>query len=322
MTTPAVRAIRKAFPAAHITMLAKPWVMPVFEESLHLDDLLVLDVNGRHHGLTGLFRLARDLKSGDFDAAILLQNAFEAALVTWLAGIPRRIGFDTDGRRLFLTDPVRCTPEIKKMHQTGYYLQILRGVGMSAADQRLHLAIGPRRRLGAEKILNDYNVGERDCLVGINPSATFGPAKQWLPDRFAELADRLSETMNATVLIFGGPDDRMLGADISRMMTNRAVDLSGRTTLGEAIALIERCRVFVTNDSGLMHVAAALDVPLVAVFGSTNSATTSPYSTRNRIVRTAIECSPCMKPVCPLGHMDCMRGVTVDRVYQAVRDLL
>jgi len=322
MTTPAVRAIREAFPGARIAMLAKPWVVPVFEESLHVDDLLIFDAEGRHHGLAGVFRLARDLKSLDFDAAILLQNAFEAALITWLAGIPRRIGFDTDARRLLLTDPVRCTPAIKTMHQTGYYLRILRGIGVAAEDQRLHLTIGTRNRLGVEKILNDVNVSGREHLVGINPSATFGPAKQWFPDRFAELGDRLSEAMNATVLIFGGPGDRALGRHIARMMKNRAVDLSGRTTLGEAMALIDRCRVFVTNDSGLMHVAAALDTPLVAVFGSTNSATTSPYSRRSRIVRVSIDCSPCMKPVCPLGHMNCMSGVSVDRVYQAVKDLM
>jgi heptosyltransferase-2 len=322
MTTPAVRAIRHNFPAAHISMLAKPWVAPVFAHNPHVDEIIIYQANGRHRGIGGTIRLARDLRAHRFDAAILLQNAIEAALIAFMAGIPNRIGFDTDARRMLLTHPVRCTKAIKTIHQTGYYLKMIEGAGLVGGDQQLDLRLGTEDRQQAGRILSAHGITLERRVVGLNPSATFGPAKQWFPDRYAALGDRLSIDLNATILIFGGPSDRELGRDISRLMAAPAVDLSGRTNLGEAMALIDRCNAFVTNDSGLMHVAAALDTPLVAIFGPTDSTTTSPYSQSSRIVRVPIECSPCLQPECPLGHHNCMKRVSVDMVFDALQGML
>jgi heptosyltransferase-2 len=322
MTTPAVRAIRRNFPKAHISMLAKPWVAPVFAHSPHVDEIVVYEANGRHKGLVGPIRLARDLKSYRFDAAILLQNAIEAALIAFMAGIPNRIGFDTDARRLLLTHPVRCTQAIKLIHQTGYYLKILEGAGLAVGTQTLELNLGKAARQEAGRILAAHGIMSDRRVVGLNPSATFGPAKQWFPERYAALGDRLSQSLDAAIMIFGGPSDLDLGQRITQMMEMPAIDLSGRTSLGEAMALIDRCDAFVTNDSGLMHVGAALNTPLVAIFGSTNFTTTSPYSPTSRIVRVPIECSPCMQPVCPLGHHNCMKRVSVGMVFDALEGLL
>ena len=326
MTTPAVRAIRHNFPDARISMLAKPWVAPVFAHSPNVDEIIVYDANGRHGGPLGPLRLAKELRAHDFDAAILLQNAIEAALIVFMAGIPTRIGFDTDGRRFLLTHAVRRTKAIKKIHQTGYYIKILEGLGMAGGSHALELSLGPEDIRQAVKLLKARGVDPSHPIVGINPSATFGPAKQWFPERYAALGDLLAREMGASILIFGGPADQALGRTITDLMTTPAVDFSGRTSLGEAMALIGRCSAFVTNDSGLMHVAAALDTPLVAVFGSTNSTTTSPFSDTSRIVRVPTPCSPCMQKVCPLKdterHMDCMRNVSVDMVADVVKDLL
>lgn len=322
MTTPAVRAIRSNFPAARISMLAKPWVAPVFAHSPHVDEIIIYEAGGRHAGAGGTIRLARDLRRYRFDAAILLQNAIEAALIAFMAGIPARIGFDTDGRRLLLTHPVRRTQAIKGIHQTGYYLKILHGLGLATGPPTLELSLNPADKKRAGRLLADHGLSPGSRLIGLNPSATFGPAKQWFPERYAALGERLHATLGTTILIFGGPSDRELGQTIAGRMAAPSLDLSGRTSLGEAMALIDRCHAFVTNDSGLMHVAAALGTPLVAIFGSTNSTTTSPFSDSSRIVRVPIECSPCMKPVCPLGHMNCMKGVTVKMVADVVEGLL
>ena len=322
MTTPAVRAIRQRFPSTHISLLAKPWVVPVFESSKHIDQLLIYDDNGRHKGILGKFRLARDLKKYHFDAAILLQNAFEAALITFLADIPIRIGYDTDVRQLFLTHAVSCTNEIKKKHQTGYYLNIIRGLGMKEDNRELYLRLNQRDRFQSEKILLDQQLSLDDKIVGINPGATYGPAKQWPFDRYARLADKIQTFTKAHIIIFGGPNDRNLGKKISQKMQYRPIDLSGKTSLGEAMALIERCDLFITNDSGLMHVAAALDVPLIAVFGSTNSITTGPLSQNSRIVQVPLECSPCLRPECPKGHLNCMDQISVEMVFNVVKDML
>jgi len=322
MTTPAVRTIRERFPNTHISLLAKPWVAPVFENSEHIDRLLIYDDQRRHKNIFGKFRLARDLKKYHFDAAILLQNAFEAAFITFLAGIPLRVGYDTDVRQLLLTHAVSCTNAIKKKHQTDYYLDIIRGIGMDEDNRELYLRLNQRDRFRAEKILLERNLSLDDKIVGINPGATYGPAKQWPFDRYARLADKIQAFTEGRVIIFGGPNDRNLGENISQKMQHRPLDLSGKTSLGEAMALIEKCDLFITNDSGLMHVAAALDVPLIAVFGSTNSITTGPLSQNSRIVQVPLECSPCLRPECAKGHLNCMDQISVEMVFNVVREML
>jgi heptosyltransferase-2 len=322
MTTPAIRSIRDSFPRAHISILAKPWVAPVFENSTHVDTVLIYDGSGRHKGIWGRVRLARDLRPYRFEAAILLQNAFEAALITFLAGIPLRIGYNTDGRKFLLTHPVACKPEYKKDHQTGYYLNILGSVGLTKGYQDLFLKLGSRQRARAQDILLEHGISKQERIIGINPSATYGPAKQWPLERYAGLADKIQDFADCRVLIFGGPEDIPLGDRISQTMKHAPVDLSGKTELGEAMALIECCSLFVTNDSGLMHVAAALNVPLIAIFGSTNATTTGPLSSKSRVVQVPMACSPCLKPECPEGHLRCMDQIDVDMVFEVAKEML
>ncbi len=322
MTTPAVRTIREGFPNAHISLLAKPWVAPVFENSEHIDRLLIYDGERRHKGFVGKFRLARDLEKYRFDAAILLQNAFEAAFISFLAGIPLRIGYRRDARGLLLTHAVPCTKEIKTKHQTDYYLNILREIGIAQGNRDLYLKLNQKDQFGAEKILLEQHLSLDDTIIGINPGATYGPAKQWPADRYAGLADRIIASSGARVIIFGGPGDKTLGQKISGKMKHRPVNLSGNTSLGEAMALIERCHLFITNDSGLMHVAAALDVPLVAVFGSTNPIATGPLGSKSKVVQAAVPCSPCLNSECMEGHLKCMEQIDVNRVFDVVKEML
>jgi len=322
MTTPAVRAVRKNFPHAEISILVKPWVAPVFENNPHIDRLIKYDSVGRHEGLIGKKRLARDLRQYKFDTAILLQNAFEAALITFLAGIPFRIGFNTDARGLLLSHSIPCSSEIKKVHQTQYYLRILEGLGLDNDGQDLELSVSEHNKKRALQILDQYGMDVSYRFVGINPSATFGPAKQWFPGRYARLSDRIQEAIGTHVILFGGPEDQRLGREISQLMKHPPLNLCGKTNLEEAMALIQQCDLFITNDSGLMHVAAALDVPLIAIFGSTNPITTGPWGKRSRIIRISIECSPCLKPECPEEHFICMDQINVDMVFDAVREML
>ncbi len=323
MTLPALRAIRKNFPNAEITLLAKPWVAPVFENCSDSDHMLIYDAQGRHSGFAGKFRLARDLKGFQFDAAILFQNAFEAALVTLLASIPNRIGYDTDARSLLLSHAIPCTPDLKQVHQIEYYLGILRGAGLRADDMDLSLELSPEERRGASAFLGRHGIiWEERVVIGISPGATFGTAKRWFPERYVALCQRLQDAEDADILVFGGSGEATLGDWIGERVGKRCTNLCGRTTLREAMALIETCRVFITNDSGLMHIGAALGVPLVAIFGSTDYVTTSPAGTRSQMVRVPTPCSPCLKPDCPEEHHRCMKAITVEMVYGAVSSKL
>ncbi|MDY6905975.1 MAG: lipopolysaccharide heptosyltransferase II [Thermodesulfobacteriota bacterium] len=321
MSTPAVNAIRQAFSNAEITMLAKPLVVPVFENSPHVDQMVVYDDAGRHSDLAGKFRLAGDLRQAGYDAALLLQNAFEAAFITTIARIPVRIGYTTDGRRLLLTHPVKNPKFYKQGHHADYYLGILRGLGIDAVNNGLELVIGDANRQKAQAVLSEHGLADRP-LLGLSPGATFGPAKQWHPERYAAVADQLCKEGDWRVVLLGGPGDRAISEAIAGHMAAPAVNLCGRTGVGEAMALIETCGLFITNDSGLMHVAAALDVPLVAVFGSTDPVATGPLGKNSRIVRTEVVCSPCLKSQCPEGHFRCMAEVSVDMVVGAAREVM
>ena len=326
MTIPAVRAIRECFPCAEIFILAKPWVIPIFENSPYTDRLLIYDSAGKHNRIAGKLRLARELKEYRFDAAILLQNAFEAALITFLAGIPVRIGYDRDARTLLLTHAVHCSPRIKQLHQTEYYLGILKGAGLKKPgnadfDRSLYLRVSDKQKQRADEILAQYGISGNDRILGINPGATFGSAKRWFPDRYAYLCQRL-KPFAEKILVFGSPGEEALGKNICETAGSHCVNLCGKTTLGEAIALIGRCQLFVTNDSGLMHIAAALNIPQIAIFGSTDHVTTAPAGSMSHILRVPTPCSPCLKPECPEKHHLCMKAVTVDMVCSLAEQLI
>lgn len=322
MSTPALQAIRTNFPEAHIVLLAKPWVVPVFDHSPHVDEVMVYDDAGRHRGALGIVRLARDLRHRQFDLAILLQNAFEAALVARLAAIPRRMGFTTDARTLLLTHRIRTWPELKKGHLVDYYLGLLTGAGLTAVDRKLKLFMTADEHLAARQSLLKLGIAPNDHIVGINPGATFGTAKRWPEERYVELSRRLISEQQACILVFGGPGEARLGESIAARVGKGCFNLCNKTRLREAMALIGCCHAFVTNDSGLMHVAAALDIPQVAIIGPTDPAATSPVSPASRMVYNAgsCDCAPCLKVDCPSDHR-CMTTIEVQTVLNTLLEM-
>ncbi len=324
MMTPALHSIRLNFPSARITLLAKPWVMPVFENSPDVDERMVYQAGTRHRGWQGIWRLAGDMRRQRFDTVILFQNAFEAALLAFTARIPHRIGFTTDGRGLLLTERVRTWRPLKKGHLIDYYLGLLAGAGMRIFDRRLRLVITPAEERAASRYLTDVGFKAAATIIGFNPGATFGTAKRWLPDRYVRLGQRMIAELGARILIFGGPDETDLGTRLAAEIGPGAFNLCGQTTLRQAMALIAQCRLFITNDSGLMHVAAALDVPQVAVFGPTDPVATGPSSDASRLVHLpeACEFSPCLKPHCPIVDQRCMTAVSEELVMQAALEML
>jgi heptosyltransferase II len=321
MSTPFLRAVRKNFPHTHVTLLAKPWVAPVYANNPHIDSILTYDAAGRHRGLAGKFKLAKDLRKQDFDLALLLQNAFEAAFLVWMAGIPIRLGYDTDVRKMLLTHPVHRYPSLKRLHQIDYYLEILKGARLVATPVEMEIFISDAEKRQANQRIQDSGCSDKACVIGINPGAAFGTAKRWYANRFADVCNRLKSIPDACFLIFGGPGEEELGKDIAASVGDACINLCGKTTLREAIALIGQCRLFITNDSGLMHAAAALHIPQIAIFGSTDHTTTSPRSPLSHIIRMPVACSPCMKPDCPIDHR-CMDAVTVDHVLDLALELL
>lgn len=315
MTTPALGRIRVAFPDAEIVLVANPLVAQLFEHHPCCDRVLVFDKNSIHQGAAGFFRFCGVLRQERFDLAILLQNAFEAALMVTFALIPRRAGYKTDGRGLLLNYGVPAVDSKHGLHHVDYYLGLLESLGLVAGDDSPCLYVTEDEKHDAEQLLP--GVG----WLAVNPGAAYGSAKRWLPERFAAVADELAQTHGLRVVLTGGPAEEQIGGDIEAQMRTKPLNLIGQTSIRQMMAVLERCRLMITNDSGPMHVGAALGVPVVAVFGPTDHTTTSPRTDRCRIVRWDVDCSPCMLRQCPIDHR-CMIGVTADAVAVAAHELM
>jgi heptosyltransferase-2 len=321
MTTPVVRAVRKNYPLSKMTVLAKPWVVPVYENNPYIDRVMVYESGGRHKMGWGTLRLAADLKDNRFDLGILMQNAFEAALITFLGRVKERLGYNTDARRLLLNRCVRLNPALKKKHLIDYYLGILNGAGLNTDGRQMDLFLSQADQDFAFEWLKIRHNGHSAPVIGINPGATGGTAKRWFPERYARLCEKLSKAYQTRIIIFGGPADHALGNEIAEQSAESCINIAGKTTLGQAFALIEKCDLFVTNDSGLMHAAAALNVNQVTVIGSTDFIATRADSDQAVMVREPVDCSPCLKDVCPTDHR-CMDKISVEQVEQACQTVL
>jgi heptosyltransferase-2 len=324
MSLPALRALRERFPDAHIAILARPWVADLYAREPFCDELIPYTARD----LSSKFRAARQLAAHRFDCAILLQNAFEAAALAFVARIPERIGYARDGRSPLLTQavPVPRAGEIPR-HERFCYLELLRRAGilerMPESDLiRLECA-GVAQQAGLERF---RALGFEGPVIGVSPGAAYGSAKRWLPERFAEAANTLARELEASVAIFGSTNERELCASVAAAIhvgVNEAPvkNFAGETTLAEFIDLAAACRVYLTNDSGAMHIASALGVPTVTVFGATDETTTGPTGPLARIVREPVECSPCLKRECPIDHR-CMTRVSAARVTETALQLI
>jgi len=313
MSLPALAAIRARFPQAHIAVLARPWVAGLYRHEPFADEIIPYQPRPGWAGVKDRTKTALTLRKMRFECAILLQNAFDAALIAWLARIPRRIGYARDGRSLLLTDAI-TVPERGGIppHESYYYLELLRRVGWVES-----MPTEPLIRLTGQR-------GEKAQLIGVSPGAAFGSAKRWLPERFAEAATSLASRLGAQIALFGSREERALCEQVREEIARRghaAVNHAGETSLEEFIRLASTCKVFLTNDSGAMHIASALGVPTVTVFGATNHITTGPTGPLARIVRHDVECSPCLLRECPIDHR-CMTAVSAAEVTETALKLL
>ncbi len=323
MSLPALRALRVRFPEAEIAILAKPWVADLYHRESFCDRMIPYTPKT----LGEKWNAGRALAKEQFDCAILLQNAFEAALVAFAARIPARIGYARDGRGLLLTQAI-AVPRKGEIppHERFYYLELLRRAGIldslpESDGIRLDCAAAAREA-GLERF---RELGLNGGVIGMSPGAAYGTAKQWIPEHFAAAATRVALETGAQVAIFGSKDERELCARIAAIIAHDisapVKNFAGETTLGQFIDLAAACRVYLTNDSGGMHIASALGVPTVAIFGATNDVTTGPTGPLARVVREPVECSPCLKRECPIDHR-CMTRVSAERVALAALDLL
>ncbi len=310
MSLPAIRAVRESFPGTYLVILARPSVADLYARERAIDAVLP------YTGDRG--RTAAELRRESFDCAILLPNSFDAALLAWRAGIPRRIGYKRDARGWLLTEAIaRPEPGEIPRHERFYYLELLRRAGIIADyPPCAEIRLDQRAEAREAGLASLRNAGVPTPVIGVSPGAAYGNAKRWLRERFAETAAMVARAHAASLVLFGSTAERPLCAHIAEQFGDAGVgvhNFAGETTLRQFIDLTAACRLFLSNDSGAMHVASALGVPTVTVFGATDDTTTGPTGAWARIVREQVECSPCLLRECPIDHR-CMTRVTAERV--------
>jgi heptosyltransferase-2 len=309
-----------------------PGVADLYARETWANEIILLDGARGPRDWQRKWRQTRQLAASRFDAAILLTNSFESAALVRAAAIPERIGYNRDGRGWLLTQQIAVPRrgEIPR-HESFYYLELLRRAGLGGAlpegDAVIRLeGIDAARASGQAKL---EETGLRNNVVGLSPGAAYGTAKRWLPDRFAASAVSLARELGGgSVAVFGTPDERDLCEEVAVMVSSQGVparNFAGKTKLAEYIDMAAACRAFITNDSGAMHVASALGIPTIAVFGATDHIGTGPTGPLARVVRHAVDCSPhphpCLLRECPIDHR-CMKAVSADEVARTALDLL
>ncbi len=326
MSIPALQALREKFPSAEISILARPWVAGLYGREPFCDELIPYEAPKGWQGMAQKWEIARSLRQRRFDCAILLQNAFESAALVRAAGIPVRIGYARDARGWLLTHPIP-TPkpgEIPK-HQRFYYLELLKRARILESYEirgniRLHGASAAAQ--AGRQFLQARSL--HGPMIGVAPGAAYGGAKRWLPERFGEAAARLAGERGASILIFGSKEEWPICELVHEQLQHGgqpSINFAGKTSLGELIEMTAACELLLTNDSGPMHIASALGVPTVAIFGATDHEATGPTGAWSRVVREPVECSPCLLRECPIDHR-CMLRVSAGRVAEEASQLL
>ena len=324
MSVAAFRELRGLSPHAQITVVSKPGTADIFREVDFVDDVLVYE----RHGLSSVWQQVREWKQHRFDLALLFQNAFEAALVSFLARVPVRLGYDTERRGFLLTHAVPVPSWKNERHEIFYYLNLVAeleqrifGTAPKETSQpKFELAVSAEHQREARELLAPQHAGAGKPLVLLCPGSVNSRAKRWPADRYAALADQLAET-GATVALIGSPTELEVSNQVLRLARHPPVLLTGKTSVAEVTALISVADVLITNDTGPAHIGAAVGTPTLVIFGPTNPLTTRPYGPAGQIIRQPPDCAPCMLRDCPIDHR-CMTAIAPEDVFQSALELI
>lgn len=326
MSIPALQALREHNSQTRISILARPWVAGLYGREAFCDEVIPYNAPRGWQGLREKQRVAADLRARKFDCAVLLQNAFEAAAVARWAGIPIRVGYDRDARGWLLTHPIPLplSGEIPK-HQRFYYLELLKRAKLIPGyeqEETIRLGGSADAAVSGRALLS--SAGMTGSIIGVSPGAAYGGAKRWLPERFAEAGVKLARERNAKIAVFGSKEESTICQEVWEEIGRAGVtcqNFAGATPLDQFVEMAAACELFLTNDSGAMHVASALGVPTVVVFGATDDEATGPTGSWSRVVRHNVDCSPCLLRECPIDHR-CMTGVSASQVVEAAQGLV
>jgi heptosyltransferase-2 len=324
MSVPALRALRRVLPKAEITLVLRPSTKGLFTDADFIDQVLVYD----RRNVFSVVSQVKKWRKKKFDLAVLFQNAFEAALIPFLASVPLRLGYATEARQAMLTHPIEVPDWRSSRHEVFYYLYLITALEqmlyktsiICETDPDASLDIQPDRKQEAEKILSAHGISEAHTVVAICPGSINSRAKRWPAESFASLADRLLDE-HRKVVIVGSKAEEDVTRDVLSRMRRKPVVLTGKTTIDQLTAILGLADLLITNDTGPAHIASALGRPTLVIFGPTNPLTTRPFSPQAEILREPPDCAPCMLRDCPIDHR-CMTAITVDNVAERAQTIL
>ncbi len=321
LSLPVIDEAGRLWPNSEITVLARTAVARILLTRKPAVKVLEYARGGGISRIALLLRVGRQLRRKRFQLALLLPNSLSSALMVWLAGIPQRVGYATDGRGSLLSHKIRSRRKERGLHQVDYYIHLLHSLGARRVDRTPSLQLDSRTVERASLFLRELGVDKDERIVGVHPGAAYGEAKRWFPERFASVLERLQKP-GRRFLLFGGPGEEWLAQEIDSKVRQPAINLAGKTSVEEVLGLISQCDLFLSNDSGLMHVAAAFGIPQVALFGSTDPQKTAPLNDWAVVIHPKeVSCTPCFKSECP-EDLKCMQAITVDQVVTAAEGLL
>ncbi len=318
LALPALETVRRAYPDSELWVAGPAWIADLLPRRGFVAGVVPAPT-GR--GPAALRASARELRSRKFDRGILFTNSFGSALELRLAGIPDRWGYARDGRGFLLTRRVPAPASRSGLHQAAYYLNLLARLGLAPGPAEPRIVVEPGDASRADEMLSRAGRVPGRPLVVLGPGAAYGPAKRWPAARFAELGARLQRDADAEIVLVGAAGEEALSAEVTAGLARPALDFTGRTTLRELAALLGRARLVVVNDTGPMHIANALGVPVVAVFGPTDPAATGPLRPPAAILKKDVACWPCLYRVCPYDHR-CMIRIEAAEAFEAGRRFL
>lgn len=323
LSTPVIKVLRDNFPSAHIAVMVSPYARDILEGNPHLDEVIIYDKDSQHRSWKTSMRFAGSLREKKFDLAIILHPTNRAHLITFFAGIPRRVGYD---RKLgfLLTDRIKHRKQLGEKHELEYSLDLIRYLGIEPKDKTTFMPIKSESEKWVGLILGQAGIKETDRLLAVHPGASC-ISKLWPTERFAEIADRMADKYGFKILIVAGPNDANLAGKVAGGIHCKAVNLAGKTSVSQLASVFKRCSLLISNDSGPVHIAAAVGTPVIAIFGRNQKGLSprrwGPIGEKSHFLHTENGCLECLAHNCTRGFA-CIMAISVEEVLKTAESIL
>jgi len=324
LSTPVITAARKVFPNAYIAMMVSPQTQEIVRGNPYLNEVIVYDKKLKHKNIFKTLGFIARIKEKKFDLALILHSTNRVNCICFLAGIPKRVGYKRSKMDFLLTDKLEYTKRLGEKHESEYSLDVLRYIGVKAENSPLVMNIKKEDKKNINDLLKSFGLKDKEKFIVLHPGASC-VSKMWPQENFARVADSLAKRFNVKVVLVSSFDQVKIAEEVKNLMNDKPLFLCGKTSLGQLGALFEKASLFISNDSGPVHIACAVGVPVISIFGR-NEKGLSPVrwrglSDKNIVLHKDVGCNECLAHNCKKGFL-CLKSVTVDEVIQKASELL